>query len=101
DDFTPRRCVPLAPGFRQPGVKELVPLVVRTDAQRLEIPAVFAVVLRGQLRPELGRFRGWIVPQSDGGLAADLRRRVSRKLLQVRHNVELQLPGDAQAGDAE
>ena len=62
---------------------------------------VVDVVLRRQLRPELGRFGRRIVSQCDGTFAPDLRRRIVGEHSHVRNHVELQIPADAQASDAE
>jgi len=51
DDIASRGCVPLIPNRCKPRTEEFVPLPVRADAQRLEIPAVLPIVLRCQLAP--------------------------------------------------
>ena len=53
------RCVVLRAitHFGAPGVEAPVPLLVRADAERLQVPMVLAVVLGRKLRPEFRHFR--------------------------------------------
>src|SRR5205814_2309544 len=73
DNIAAGRRVPLVAGVRQPGIEEFVPLFIRAGAEGLEIPAVLAVVLRGQLRPEFGRSGRRAVAQGNRAFAAHLR----------------------------
>src|SRR4051812_15457728 len=52
DDVASRLRVPAAADFPEPGGEERVPLLVRADPERFEIPAVVAIVLGGQFGPE-------------------------------------------------
>ena len=54
DNVAAGRRVPLVADLCQPGRQASVPMAVGADAQGFQIPAVVAVVLRGQLGPQLG-----------------------------------------------
>ena len=76
-------------------------MLVGPDAQRFEIPAVLAVVLQGEFRPQFGSRGRFAVPQGDGALAANLRRRIVDQLGHIRDHVELQLARGPQRRDAD
>src|SRR5215475_4811767 len=48
DDFATGRCIPFIAYLSQPRIEKCVPLFVRTDSESFEVPAIFAIVLRGK-----------------------------------------------------
>ena len=50
-DIPPCRRLPLAANVRQPRVQKCIPLLIGPDAERFQVPAVMAIVLRRELRP--------------------------------------------------
>ena len=72
DDIASGRGVPFVADLGQPGIEEPVPLAVGADAEGFEVPAILAVMLQGQLRPELRGLGGGVVPKRQGTFAADL-----------------------------
>ncbi len=73
DNVPSGRCVPLVAHLFEPLIKKTIPLAIGGDPERLQIPAVLAVMSLGQLGPYLGSLRIFVVPEGDRTLPQHLR----------------------------
>ena len=76
NDVFARGVVPFGTHFGFPGCQACISLQVGADAQRFQIPTVFAIVLTGEFSPGLIGFGAFGKTQGDGRFAAHLCRRI-------------------------
>jgi len=79
-DVASRRFGPIVADLVEPGGKEGVPLSIRPDPQRLQIPTILAVMLTGEHAPKFGRFRSLVMPQRETAFASHAGRRIAGEL---------------------